>query len=358
MKKFWTRFVANALAVVILSPTMAAQQLANRRSSPPPPGKLVDVGGWRIHLNCTGRNKPNAPTVVLEAGALGFSFDWSLVQPSVARFARVCSYDRAGHAWSDPGPAPRTMRQVAYELHTALANLNVKPPYVLVGHSMGGLRVRTFASLYPKEIAGMVLVDSSHEDSTRNFKGKRVRSRELSEGRTIPPIQTSITVADKTLSAEERQRIEKFLKRTGPPKIEAPFNRLTPRIQKMRLWALAQPQHYASNNDNSFFEAYTGEEYAEIFSARKAEDYPLGALPLIVLTRGKSELPDTEEGRQDNEERKREQLDLLRLSRNSRQIIAEVSGHDIELDDPALVVDAIREVVDAAMRHRKLIPSR
>jgi pimeloyl-ACP methyl ester carboxylesterase len=172
------------------------------------------------------------------------------------------------------------------------------------------------------------------------------------------PARRRNTVADKTLSAEERQRIEKFLKRTGPPKIEAPFNRLTPRIQKMRLWALAQPQHYASNNDNSFFEAYTGEEYAEMFSARKAEDYPLGDLPLIVLTRGKSELPDTEEGRQDNEERKREQLDLLRLSHNSKQIIAEASGHDIQLEDPALVIDAIREVVDAILRHRKLMPPR
>jgi pimeloyl-ACP methyl ester carboxylesterase len=358
MNKVWTRDVTGALAVLILSLSVAAQQPANTRSYPPPPGKLVDVGGWRIHLNCTGRSKPDAPTVVLEAGALGFSFDWSLVQPGVARFARVCSYDRAGHAWSDPGPAPRTMRQVAYELHTALANLNIKPPYVLVGHSLGGLRVRTFASQYPKEVVGMVLIDSAHEDSTRNFKGKRVRSRELSEGRTIPPIQTSISIADKTLSPGEIQRIEKLLNRTGPLKIEAPFNRLTPRIQKMRLWALAQPQHYASNNENSFFEAYKGEEYAEMFSARKAEDYPLGDLPLIVLTRGKSELPDTEEGRQDNEERKREQLDLLRLSRNSKQIIAEASGHDIQLEDPALVIDAVRGVVDAILRHRKLMPSR
>jgi pimeloyl-ACP methyl ester carboxylesterase len=194
MNKVWTRFVTNTLAVLILSPSMAAQQVTNRRSYPPPPGKLVDVGGWRIHLNCTGRSMRDAPTVVLETGAIGFSFDWSLVQPGVARFARVCSYDRAGVAWSDLGPAPRTMRQVAYELHTALANLKFNPPYVLVGHSAGGLRVRTFASLYPKEIAGMVLVDSVHEDSTRDFKGKRVRNRELSEGRTIPPIQTSIAL--------------------------------------------------------------------------------------------------------------------------------------------------------------------
>jgi hypothetical protein len=90
--------------------------------------------------------------------------------------------------------------------------------------------------------------------------------------------------------------------------------------------------------------------------SKKAEDYPLSDLPLIVLTRGASKLPDTDEGRQDNEERKREQLDLLRLSRNSKQIIADASGHYIQLEDPALVINAIREVVDAALRHRKLMP--
>jgi pimeloyl-ACP methyl ester carboxylesterase len=108
--KSWTRSVIGALAVLILLLSAAAQQTPITRSYPPP-GKLVDVGGWRLHLNCTGENKPNTPTVVLESGFLGFSFDWSLVQPAVARFTRVCSYDRAGHAWSDPGPRPRTMRQ-------------------------------------------------------------------------------------------------------------------------------------------------------------------------------------------------------------------------------------------------------
>src|SRR5262249_12136836 len=123
----------------------------------------------------------------------------------------------------------------------------------------------------------------------------------------------------------------------------------------MRLWALEQPQHYASNNDDSFF-PYTGEEYAELYSAKRVSDYPLGNLPLIVLTRGKSEFPDTDEGRQNKEEEKRMQLDLLHLSHNSKQIIAEASGHLIQLDDPALVVDAIKEVVDATLLHRRLTP--
>jgi pimeloyl-ACP methyl ester carboxylesterase len=287
---------------------------------------------------------------VLESGFLGFSFDWSLVQPAVARFTRACSYDRAGHAWSDLGPRPRTMRQIAYELHTALATLGVKPPYVLVGHSLGGLLVRTFSSQYQKEVVGMVLVDSAHEDAQRNFKGKILRIREMSQGRAIPPIQTSIAAADKTLTAEERQRIEGALKRGGPPQIEAPYDRLAPEIQQVWLWAMAQPERYEASK-----EPYAEEEFAEIYSARRKREYQLRNIPLIVLTRGRSELPDTEAGRQLHEEEKKLQVDLLHLSRNSKQIIAEASGHHIQLDEPGLVIGAIREVVDAARRQRKLL---
>lgn len=352
MNRFWTRSFSGALAALLLTVSTFAQQPASTRSYPPP-GKLVDVGGWKIHLHCTGTSKPNAPTVVLESGSGDFSFDWSLVQPGVASFARVCSYDRAGHAWSDLGPRPRTMKQIVYELHTALAKLGIKPPFVLVGQSFGGLLVRTVATEYPKEVAGLVLVDSTHEDTQLFMNGKVQRMRELSQGRAIPPVQTAISDADKAISSEERKQIEGFLKQIGPLKIEPPFDRLPADIQAMRLWALAQPKHYAADND-----PYWGEEFAEIYSARKAVEYPLGDIPLIVLTRGKTEYPDTEDGRQLNEERKRMQADLLRLSRNSRQIIAESSGHHIQLDNPALVISAIREVVDSALHKKKLKPLR
>jgi hypothetical protein len=149
------------------------------------------------------------------------------------------------------------------------------------------------------------------------------------------------------------KEIEDFLKQTGPPKIRPPFNHLAQETQQLRLWALAQPQHYVADDD-----PYWGEEFAEIYSARRTGEYPLGDIPLIVLTRGKSEYPDTEVGRQLNEERKRMQLDLLLLSRNSKQIIAEASGHRIQLDDPALVIDATREVVDSVLQRKKLMPSR
>jgi pimeloyl-ACP methyl ester carboxylesterase len=108
---------------------------------------MVDIGSYRLHLYCTGRGKQ---TVVLSPGGGAFSFDWYLIQQKVSAFARVCSYDRAGSAWSDPGPQPRTLRQEAYELHLALRRTKERGPYILAGHSIGGLVLRIFAELYPE----------------------------------------------------------------------------------------------------------------------------------------------------------------------------------------------------------------
>ena len=132
----------------------------------PPPGKLVDVGGYRLHINCTGTG---SPTVILDAGLGGTSLDWSKIQPAVARFTRVCSYDRAGYGWSESGPGPRTSQQIVKELHLLLAHAQINGPYVLVGHSVGGLNMRLYAYRYPAEVAGMVLLDSTDEHQYAQF---------------------------------------------------------------------------------------------------------------------------------------------------------------------------------------------
>jgi pimeloyl-ACP methyl ester carboxylesterase len=129
----------------------------------PPPGQLVDIGGWRLHLNIMGEDKDSL-TVILEAGMVSFSSNWAWVQPEVAKVARVVAVDRAGLGWSDPGPKPRDAGQSARELHMALEKLGIHGPYVLAGHSYGGLAVRAFTALYRNEVAGMVLVDGSHPD--------------------------------------------------------------------------------------------------------------------------------------------------------------------------------------------------
>ena len=129
----------------------------------PSPGHLVDVGGYRLHLQVMGETT-DAPTVILEAGMISFSSNWAWVQPEVAQITRVVAVDRAGLGWSDPGPKPRDAEHSARELHTALTKLGITGPYVLAGHSYGGLAIRAFAALYHDEVAGMVLVDASHPD--------------------------------------------------------------------------------------------------------------------------------------------------------------------------------------------------
>ena len=123
----------------------------------PPPGQLVDIGGYRLHINCTGSG---SPTVVIDAGWGDWSTTWGFVQPEVAKTTRVCTYDRAGMGWSEAGPLPRDAAQFAKELHTLLQNANIPGPYVMVGHSLGGLPVRVFVHDNASEIAGVVLIDS------------------------------------------------------------------------------------------------------------------------------------------------------------------------------------------------------
>ena len=127
----------------------------------PPPGKLLDIDGCRLHAQTSG---VCGPTVVLEAGLGGMSSAWGWIQPEVAQFSRVISYDRVGLGWSGPDIAPKTAALAAHRLHSVLRHSRLPPPYVLVGHSMGGLLVRVFADIYPDEVAGMVLLDAAHPD--------------------------------------------------------------------------------------------------------------------------------------------------------------------------------------------------
>ena len=127
----------------------------------PPPGEMVDVGGYSLHINCVGQG---TPTVVLDGGLGEWSAQWVLVKQGVSDTTRVCAYDRAGMGWSEMGPEPRDARQITGELHALLEGAGIEGPYVLVGHSFGGLYMQTYAARYPDEVAGMALVDSSQPD--------------------------------------------------------------------------------------------------------------------------------------------------------------------------------------------------
>ena len=340
------------IAILLLLPVTAIAQQGVGSSEFAPPGKLVDIGGYRLHLNCTGKN---GPTVVLIAGSGDFSFDWSLVQPDISRFARVCSYDRAGLAWSDPGPTPRTMRQDAYELHTLLRAARVKAPYVLVGHSIGGLIARVYGEQYPKEVAGMVLVAPTHEDTTLLYQGKLVRVREGAKGEAVPPAQTMRSSPPKPPSKEDLDQFDFNRKTFGAPKIEPPFDKLPASVQATRIYFLSQPPRAAAGPD------FWAEELQAMYLARAKTPFRFGGIPLVVLI-PKSEAGDSppgisaDEWRRVNEEKRRQKVELTNLSRNSKLIIAEKSGHHIQLDEPQVVTKAVRLVADAARRRTKLSP--
>jgi len=151
--------IAGLLALAVIGAVYQAIATEIDQRAYPPPGEMVDVGDHRLHINCVGQG---SPTVILESGLGTMSADWANVQPEVAKTTRVCAYDRAGTGWSEPGPEPRDPKQIARELHTLLGNAGIDGPYVLVGQSFGGLYVRMYASQYPSEVEGMVLVDASH----------------------------------------------------------------------------------------------------------------------------------------------------------------------------------------------------
>src|SRR5919112_3442402 len=161
MRRIWRPLLWFAVALLALAVAGAiyqaiATELAERAY--PPPGEMVDVGGYSLHINCVGQG---SPTVVLDAGSGEMSAQWVWVQQEVSETTRVCAYDRAGMGWSEMGPQPRDGRQISSELHTLLTKADIEGPYVLVGHSFGGMYMQTYAARYPDEVAGVALVDSS-----------------------------------------------------------------------------------------------------------------------------------------------------------------------------------------------------
>jgi len=327
--------VFSLLSVLCFGLYQCVAQTETSSPIPKPNGQLIDLGGYKLHLDCRGKG---SPTVVLSAGAGDFSFDWALVQPEVAKFTRVCSYDRSGEAWSDLGPKPRTAHQEVYDLHRLLAAGGESGPYVVVGQSLGGMIARIFATLYPKETAGLVLVDSFHEDSQVGINGKLVRIRTLAKDRPIPAPRPSVTAAD-GLDPDATKKIEDFITQVvGKPKIGAPFDKLPPDAQRDRVWALSQPKHYAES------ENYMAEEAAQLHGETVSIKYPLGGLPLIVLTRSRDEYPPDLAAVLSKEHRE-QQASLAKLSSIGKQTVVPNSGHHIQLDAPDGVVNAIKEMV-------------
>jgi pimeloyl-ACP methyl ester carboxylesterase len=287
---------------------------ARDRRFNPLEGRLLDVGGRKMHIDCTGGG---SPTVILDSG-LGDSYlSWRKVQPQIAKFTRVCSYDRAGLGYSESSAQPRTSKVIAEELHALLQAVSVSPPYVIVGHSMGGYDVRVYTSLYRNEIVGMVLVDASHPDQENRF----------------PP---------------ELKNME------GSWHREAQFVASTMPFGIPRLLGLCENDPVTRAADCNWHSAR--EQLAEISAfpesaAETANTGSLSDLPLAVLShdpdKPSSDLPP-ELAKPTNEAWEKMQEELAHLSTRGTQTVAKNSAHYIQIDRPDVVIDAVRNVVEQA----------
>jgi pimeloyl-ACP methyl ester carboxylesterase len=270
---------------------------------------LVDIGGRRLHLHCVGVPTSTGPTVLFEAGGGGTAGSWLATQERLATRVHSCAYDRAGSGRSDPGPGPRTLRQQVFELELLLQAARLSGPFVLVGHSMGGLLVRLYTAQHQDNVAGMVLVEPAHESSMLGSVtlGRWVRLRELATDRPIPAPR-----------------------RNGPPSVG-----------------------YDPAQD------YTAEEFQAVYLARRHQPVLLDDRPLIVLGAGvRPAPPGTPDSlwRDLRRERDEQVRELTTLSRNSRFVLSPNSTHDMPSDDPDRIAQAVLDVVTAIRAHAPLGP--
>jgi pimeloyl-ACP methyl ester carboxylesterase len=310
--------VSGVLLLAIAGSIYQSTDSARDRRAHPMPGQLIDVGGYKMHIDCmdssTGKQ---APTVILDAGLGDTYTSWRKVQPQIAQFARVCSYDRAGLGYSDASPRPRTSRDFAEELHTLLHNARIHGPLILVGHSLGGYNVRLYASLYRSEVAGMVLVDSSHPEQQKR----------------LPP-----TLNDIDAGWIREQEFLEFVMPFGIPRL-------------LGFCGGDAEVRAAECNFRNVHESIAELKAISQSAAQTATTGSLGDMPLAVLSSDpNTPQPDIPEDLVEptNNAWQQMQKELAQLSTHSTHVIAKNSGHYIQLDRPDLVIEAVRNVVDHA----------
>ncbi len=307
-----TRVVCAALLAILLLGVVYERAAEHHdRANSRPAGSLVNIGGYRLHLDCSGSG---SPTVLLEAGMGDNYLHWRLVQGPVSTFTRVCSYDRAGLGWSDPAPGQRDSATIARELHTLLERAGAKPPYILVGHSFGGMYVRAFRGFYPGEVQSMILVDSTYPGSITQP--------------AAPAAGDFHRIRD---SIERRSWLLRFgilrlarLCGTGP-------SALQPELRAIECRSTALTEQIAELNNFS--------RSAEQARASGA----LGDLPLIVISEDAAKFMASIPGAPAAFEAKQD--DLMHLSSRGCRIIATGSDHQIMMQRPDVIIEAIRKMV-------------
>lgn len=321
-----------ALLILALCAGQAARwRLAREHRGP---GQFVSAGGHRLHVQRTGAG----PTVVFDAGAGGTGLDWDLVRRASEAFATTVAYDRAGLGWSDRGPKPRTLQVHVTELRSALQLLDADPPYVFVGHSYGALVGRAYAYEHADEVAGLVLVDAAHEDQYSYYPEEYVRrGREMARSMRLMGIVSGAIIGS-GLPALFAGRIPDPVADRLPSDV----------ARDRRALAVVSPKHMRTVTDE--FVALD-----DSLSYLRRIRRPLGHLPVVVITHG---IPVTEgvpQHLQTDVENawQKMQADLASISTNASLIVAEGSGHNVPVEQPQTIVDAIRDVLSASMKLRR-----
>jgi pimeloyl-ACP methyl ester carboxylesterase len=283
----------------------------------PPPGVLVNVDGYKMHMYCMGEGNP---TIILDHVAGGSSVDWALIQPKLVARTRVCAYDRAGFGWSEDNPAPRTLEQQVYELHELLQGANEQGPYILVGHSYGARVSRVYAAKYPDEVAGMVLMDSG------------------------------ILSDDPRYPAELHSASESENQMVHAARLLAPFGlvRLTRPLIDLPTYDLPEEARLASDsfaNSSRYFQKIIAQsESMPTVLQEEREVTSLGDIPLLVLTATEPDDAVRKVWKQAN-------IEMAALSTNGSYQIVEGATHmslAYREDDAQICTEGILQVLDAS----------
>jgi pimeloyl-ACP methyl ester carboxylesterase len=332
-------FVGILLLVIVAAISgILYQSILNARDARryPQEGRSIPLGpefpGVSLNLKCTGSG---SPAVILDTGLGVPAAGWDLVQPSVAQFTRVCSYDRAGYGWSTPGLMPRTSEQIVKELHALLTAAGEKGPYILVAHSFGGFDVRLYTAQYPNDVVGLVLVDTSHEDQN-NY---------------MPPSLKSM-MKNYTRQLETERKLFPALVFFGVARLMATDDLSDPRVDKAYLKKINYLELQPKFVDASASEIENFEQSAQQVRSGAGT---LGDRPLIVLTAGQPQDPkDLPKGvsLQDMQDFQKLWITDLQvreknLSTRGQQIVVPDSSHMIPFLRPDAVISAIHEVYAA-----------
>lgn len=302
---------------VFVGAVLAAQTLTA------PPGRMIDIGGRKLHLHCTG---PGSPAVILVAGGSAFAIDWALVQPKLATTTRVCSYDRAGLGWSDVGPADETVEQTVADLHELLLRAGERPPYVLVGASIGGIFIRAYQRAFPSDVAALVFSNSANRVGLA-ANGVNGLLWTLSESQ----IRSAFPLPPPPGPAPSRE--------------DDPFDRLPADLQASRLQFDVQLyERFQRQRDDSASLLSWRKEFLREFDETESGTPPLGALPVVIISSDPILADST---------RSRDGLAARRplFSSNTTAVVAKGSGHEIHLYQPDVLVQALRQTV-TTLRNR------